>query len=82
VIGPGRQALLQVPHSVIVLDPKGQIAAITVIEAHLSCPGVLCKQGLDSIEGGTLDDRRMLAGMGPAPSRSIELGHDVPRVKA
>jgi Transposase len=38
-----------------------------VIEAHLSCPGVLCEQSLDSIEGGTIDDRRMLAGMGLPP---------------
>jgi hypothetical protein len=42
------------------------------IEAHLSCLGVLCKQALDSIEGGTIDDEGMLAG-GLAP---VALGWD------
>jgi hypothetical protein len=38
-----------------------------VIEAHLSCPGVLCEQGLDSLEGGTIDGGGMLARMSLTP---------------
>src|SRR5262249_8388519 len=36
-------------------------------DAHPSCPSVVGKLGLDSIEGGTIDDGRMLAGMGLTP---------------
>jgi hypothetical protein len=65
----GRHAIAAVVEDATHQDGGG------AIEAHLSCPGVLCEQGLDSFEGRTIDDGRMLAGMGLPPVLALEGQH-------
>jgi hypothetical protein len=52
---------------ILTAPARAGFAILRVGAKKLSFPGVLCEQGLDSFEGGTIDDGRMLAGMGLAP---------------